>query len=218
MVNRGGARLLRRGVIAVRNDGTFLEKSEIINRAGKVISSYREIELASGIRIEVDDVTQVVVAVKRSKEEQAITRRYNISPGCEAQTRQSNAEVKYASLGREDIAGQSTFGSRAEGPSFVLMSWRVPAIGCEEMKRVMFFKDPSGIITDWSERLVERVIPGQPDVAMFHIPKSYARVSYAEKYRREAAQLGEVADPKELEYLARIDERTKNSRYEGPLP
>lgn len=57
-------RLLRRGTIGVRGDGSRVEKSEIFDPSGKLVSSFREIDLSDGTKIKVDDITRVVVAVR----------------------------------------------------------------------------------------------------------------------------------------------------------
>lgn len=203
VIGSGNPRLLRRGTIAVTEDGSWVEKSTIYGKEGQVVSSFREIELSDGTRIRVDDITKVVVAVRHpSFAGSYLQRASNWGSGCEE---------------RAGSQGETLPPYRSEKAGMVMTSWREKSANCEDIKRVIQFKNHAGKITDWNERSTELLTLGSPEQSLFAVPDSYERVSFVEKYNREVMRFGVPPNAKEVAALSQIDEKTKEIRYLGSI-
>lgn len=212
------ARLMRRGKFATRTDGSIVEQFDVFNKEGAVLHSLREIDLANGLHIEVDDLTRTVTAVKRANfAQRRRAQQWLPESGCTQRADGSASKVPATILGHENIAGQNTTALRTETPTATMLSWRGSGTGCEDLRRVMFFKNHDGVITDWSEKVVETYVPGQPDQTLYSVPDEYERITYTQKYHREVNRFGVKPVPSELASLEKLDEQTKNIRYTGSM-
>lgn len=218
VVGQGNARLMRRGKLATRTDGSTVEQFDVFNKDGAVLHSVREIDLANGLHIKVDDLTRTVTALRRGKFAQnRSARQWLPESGCRQRADESTIKTPATVLGQESIVGQNATALRTEGPNATMLSWRGPGVGCEDLRRVMFFKKHDGAITDWSERVVETYVAGQPDANLFTVPDEYERITFVEKYYREVNRFGVKPVPNELATLEKLDERTKTMRYTGSM-
>ncbi|MGC2658951.1 MAG: hypothetical protein WA324_13415 [Bryobacteraceae bacterium] len=63
-------------------------------------------------------------------------------------------------------------------------TWRLPAMGCVEARRVATFRDQSGSITDVSDLVATSIRAVPPDALLFEIPKDDEAVSPSEAVER----------------------------------
>jgi len=216
----GNPRLSRRGMIATKADGSSVEKSEVFNQSGQLINSTRHIVLATGIEAEVDDLAGAVVAVSdREIAQRSLALRWLPQSGCADRPAGPWAGATVGSLNGDRIASLQTVGFSVARSNVYMQIWRAPEAGCEDLRRVVFFKDRTGTTTDWSERLAEQVTIGAPDQAAFSVPDSYARVTFTEAYLRELARCcsSQTPDPNVLQRLQQVDAQTAQIKYLGSL-
>jgi hypothetical protein len=213
-----GAFVSRRGIYALRSDGAYVQQQDSYNREGKLFNSTRTLELPGGIQAEVEDLTKVLTVVQSDALAQAhLNRRFTVESDCAGRAGGNGYGAPQQHTTDTNVLGIKALGFRIDNPSMVDETWRSPEAGCLEVKRTVYFKNPSGQITDSSIIDADEVVRGEPARELFSVPDSYERVNFSERYRRAVALTRDELDPATLARLAAVDLQYVQIAYKGRL-
>jgi hypothetical protein len=184
-------------VYALRSDGSTVTKF-----TGRTpVEIYRLIHLASGTKVNVRDIAEVK---STSGGGPPALRR--------PETQCLHPTVKETYLGEEKVAG-----FRAAKVAWNNTThWFALDHGCALVRgRAIWSLENGGALNDGTatEKHLLALIPGEPDVALFHVPRSFREVAPSEW--AHAGVTGEVPSPLESQFWIRADQQYNGNRAKG---
>lgn len=197
--------------LAIRSDGSTASSKVVSRLDGKsVLYRTRELFFSNGDRAQIDDISQVITAVKT---------RLAFSPELPLLKREADcsidemgAPVSGTNVGTTTILGYRAVGFRRDQPALRSTTWRAPDLGCIDLRRLAEFKDKNGNVTDTSDLVATRIVVGEPDSSYFVVPVHYEAVSFSGRVLREAGRTGKLPGPDALARFHNQDEFYKTHR------
>ena len=190
----------------VRTDGSEAQINQQHTNAGNVYLTHWKIALSDGTKAQGDDVTNTMTAVKLPPASplQRASERWDPNSECAAQ---ANGRPPVAvPAGHETLLGIDAVRMVLSDSGTVRITvWRAPGLNCLELRRLAEFKNPDGSTRDTSDLIATKIGLGEPDGALFLLPKGIENVSYSERHKRMAAAAGSQLNAAELQAVQRQD-------------
>jgi hypothetical protein len=188
-VNSPRTYLTSETVRAVRSDGSAYESQTTYKLDGTVRTRWRQFELAGGTTVRAIDRLRLESVVHNARAGAARARnRWDPAKSCAVEFDGGHMS-QGTSITSETRLGYRTYKIvEQSGPRHRITLWRAPALGCAELGSLAETLDErTGKYRVASEEKAVEVRPGEPNAALFVLPRDFKTVSPDELSAEEMA-------------------------------
>jgi hypothetical protein len=203
-------------VRAVRSDGSSVESSISYRLDRSVDSQQRLLVLPGGIRIQTSERLGLMTATKDAAHDDALARQQLDPERSCVVSMGGDHPAPGLIVTRETLLGYETYKIVMNMKRYRNTFWRAPALGCAELRMLGEKLDPqSGQVVATSDRTATGIRAGEPDPALFELPKGLRNVSPAELAAAQAeACCHATLNDTELAALQPADQHFRKFRFD----
>lgn len=175
------AKIIEERMRAVRSDGASVESLVNYTLDGSIHGQQRLLNLPGGVRILAKERLGLMTATRDAKEDDAHSRqRLDPSQSCVI-TLDGGQMAQNPIVTREILLGHETYKIVVDMKQYRNTYWHAPALGCAELRMLAEKIDlQSGQVTNTSDRTAVEIRPGEPDPALFELPRGLRNISPSE--------------------------------------